>query len=180
MRNSPIPRTTAGRAAAAVAALAIAAVGVVVGAGAVDSDPGDPLAEHLAQPTLDQVDLAAAVAEAEVDGTRFVVAPGLGPLARPGQLCFVAVRGASDSVTGCGDGDRFQSEGAMFTERGPQGERRVWAFVPEGYSTVTAGGEQVGSVTDRFFTGAVPSDSESVTFAGEAGQLDLAIAPGRE
>lgn len=167
---------------AALLALAGVVIALLAGAGILDqgqakaakSSPSVTGGEASTQPDL-PLDLANAVARAQLAGTDYIVAPRARSAA-PGTLCFAVVE--SEGYTyGCGDGSNLQTRGGLFAEFAPESDVRVWGFVPAGLTTVSAAGETVATVSERFFSASIPVGTEMLTVTGPEGTLNLNVPP---
>ena len=167
---------------ASLLALAGVAIALLAGAGILDQGQAKAAkssatttgGEASAQPDL-PLDLANAVARAELAGTDYIVAPRAGAAA-PGTLCFAVVE-REGYTYGCGDGSHLQTRGGLFAEFAPESDVRVWGFVPTGLTTVSAEGRTVATVSERFFSASVPVGTGALTVTGPEGSLTLDVPP---
>jgi len=189
---SPAKRraTVAGIAGAVVTA---ATVGVVFGTGSVGAAAGAsltpsarPAAPRVAQSLTLNLAMDHVVAEATRGDTTFVLAPGAGQFATPGELCFAVInasemsgpgfRQGSTSSFGCGPAAQSETNRNMATQRDLAGNITVWGFVPEGTTSVTAAGQNI-PLTGRLFDSPLPTSARTVLLSTPPGTKVLNVAP---
>lgn len=116
------------------------------------------------------VDEARAVASAESDGLKYVLAPGAGRAAGASRLCFAVLKAESSSVA-CGNRAKWLAEGAFVTEIDDRGGRTIRGFTPVGARRVSIEGERVALIGGRFFRGVLPPRANSILIETAEGRV---------
>lgn len=161
----------------AAAAVAIGVAGTAVGVGATqDSNDADVVAQVQTEPAPALgpgfiTDTSRAITWSRTDSALYVVGPGTGDLARPGDLCF-SVRRSDDNGEGCAPAAYVVKNGLYIVTDFPSGRRQVDGYLPGGFTSV-AGGAAGAEVKGQFFTIEVPVGVKSLQADGPAGSRIL-------
>jgi len=158
--------------------------GAAASAGAVRPAPS-PITD-IAQPLSRNLAMDRVVAQATRGTTAFILAPGVGQFAHPGDLCFAVIDASEMSGPGfrpgptsslaCGPAASWEANGTMATQRDPAGNVTVWGFVPLGTTRVTAAGREI-PLTGRFFDTGIARTVRVLLLTTPAGQKTLDVAP---
>jgi len=163
-----------------LAIVAVGIVGMTAAAGYALADPRDA-AGPSATPTevgplpseAKYLDTSAIAAQGTVGDWRFVLAPGVGSLAKPNVLCLATGGPENSGSLLCSYAEEFESKGSFViqTEGGP---REIWGIAPVGTTKVEVGGVTLAN-DGRFFKGVAPSQARSIDFVTSTDTKSLPI-----